>query len=365
MTAETFDFVVRKDDLKSFSFLPAPAAEGIDLADGEVVLKIDRFAFTANNVTYGVVGDRFSYWDFFPAAEEGWGRIPVWGFADVVRSNCDDVAVGQRFYGYLPMSSFLVVRPDKVTAAGFLDNADHRQKLHPVYNTYILSANDPVHVEGQDDYEMLMRPLYMTSWVIDDYLDDNDFFGAGTVILSSASSKTSFGLAFQLHQNRRGKCRVIGLTSPGNVAFVEAMGTYDQVVTYDAVATLASDEAVIFVDMAGNKAVRRAVHEHFGDNLKLSSMVGVSHWTSQGMEKDLPGPAPTMFFAPDQIRKRSKDWGPEGVSSRFATAWRDLLQPLPNWLTVEAGSGPADVERVYLETLEGRARPDLGYVLSI
>lgn len=359
------DFLVRRDDLKSWSFAATPEADKISLAEGEVLLKIDRFAFTANNVTYGVVGERFSYWDFFPAAEEGWGRIPVWGFADVLRSDNEAVALGQRFYGYLPMSSHLVVRPDKVTAAGFLDGAEHRRPLHPVYNTYIHSANDPVHVPGQDDYEMLMRPLFMTSFVIDDYLDDNGFFGADTVVLSSASSKTSFGLAYLLHQNRRAQCRVIGLTSAANMAFVEGMGIYDQVVGYDDIAVLASSDPAAFVDMAGNKAVRRAVHERYGDNLKLSCMVGVSHWRDQGMEKDLPGATPTLFFAPDQIRKRSKDWGPDGVATRFAAAWRSFLEPLPNWLTVNAGSGSEDVERVYIETLEGRARPDQGYVLSL
>jgi hypothetical protein len=359
------DFLVRRDDLATTSFVATPEAEAISLAEGEVLLKIDRFAFTANNVTYGVVGDRFSYWDFFPAAEEGWGRIPVWGFADVVRTNHPDVAPGQRFYGYLPMSSYLAVRPDKVTPAGFIDAAAHRRDLHPVYNTYIQSANDPVHVAGQDDYEMLMRPLFMTSFVIDDYLDDNGFFGAGIVVLSSASSKTSFGLAYLLHQNRHHRCRVIGLTSDANKAFVEGMGLYDQVVGYDDIAALSSNDAAVFIDMAGDKSVRLAVHEHYGDGLKLSAMVGVSHWTRQGMEKNMPGAAPTLFFAPDQIRKRNKDWGPDGVATRFAAVWRSFLEPLPGWLTVAVASGPEDVARVYIETLEGRARPDRGYVLSL
>ena len=57
---------------------------------GQVLVRIDRFAFTANNVTYGVAGDMLNYWSFFPA-EEGWGRIPVWGFGDVVRSSHDAV----------------------------------------------------------------------------------------------------------------------------------------------------------------------------------------------------------------------------------------------------------------------------------
>ena len=41
---------------------------------------------------------------FFPA-ESGWGRVPVWGFADVVGSRHQALAEGVRVFGYLPMST--------------------------------------------------------------------------------------------------------------------------------------------------------------------------------------------------------------------------------------------------------------------
>ena len=62
------------------------------LGDGEVRVKVDRFAFTANNITYAVMGDQLRYWQFFPPngdEPEKWGIIPVWGFGDVVESNSD------------------------------------------------------------------------------------------------------------------------------------------------------------------------------------------------------------------------------------------------------------------------------------
>ncbi len=55
------------------------------------------------------------------------------------------------------------------------------------------------------------------------------------MVLTSASSKTAISQAFQLKS--RGKARVVGLTSARNKAFVEGLGYYDQVVTYDDVAT--------------------------------------------------------------------------------------------------------------------------------
>ena len=62
--------------------------------------------------------------------------------------------------------------------------------------------------------------------------------------------------------------KIVGLTSPGNVAFVTGLGIFDRVVTYAAIAAsfsgLAASTAVAYVDMAGNAAVNAAVHGCFG-----------------------------------------------------------------------------------------------------
>ena len=92
------------------------------LADGEVLLAIDRFAMTANNVSYALSGEMIGYWKFFPVAEP-WGLVPVWGFADVVESRCPEVPVGDRVWGFLPMASHLVVRPAAVSDRSFSDGA--------------------------------------------------------------------------------------------------------------------------------------------------------------------------------------------------------------------------------------------------
>ena len=101
------DFLVKRDDLRECRVADS---EPPGLEPGQALLRVERFGLTANNVTYAVMGEAMSYWDFFPAVD-GWGRVPMWGFAEVERSEADGVAAGTRVYGYLPPSSHLLVAP--------------------------------------------------------------------------------------------------------------------------------------------------------------------------------------------------------------------------------------------------------------
>jgi hypothetical protein len=353
------DFLVKRDDLRECRVAESAVA---DLEPGQALLGIGSFGLTSNNITYAVFGETMSYWDFFPA-DGGWGRIPVWGFADVTATAHDDLDQGTRVFGYLPPSTALVVSPDRVDGRGFVDASPHRSELPPAYNSYSKVDADPGYDARHEDQQMLFRPLFFTSFLIDDYLDDSGFFGASAAVLSSASSKTALGIAFLLA--RRGGIEVIGLTSPRNIGFVEGLGTYDRVLTYDAVSSLPKGTAV-YVDMSGNGAVRSAVHRHYGDGLAHSAVVGDTHWDqTEGGDGELPGPQPAFFFAPDRLAVRAKDWGQDGVEARFGDAWRPFVEWTDRWLEVVHGRGPEAVERAYRELLDGQTDPSVGHVLSM
>lgn len=369
--SDAVDFQVRRDDLRTTRFVESDAAR-LEPAEGEALLRVDRFALTANNITYAVAGDQLSYWNFFPA-ERGWGRIPVWGYADVVSSRCVGVSEGERFYGYYPMSTHLVVEPVNASTAGFHDGAAHRASMAGAYNQY---RAVPPGDERAEAAQMLLQPLFVTAFLIDDFLAEQEFFGARTAILSSASSKTAFGLAHQLAQ-RGGKSRaatrsgakssgieVVGLTSPRNAAFVSALGCYDRVIPYGEIGALDAGSPALFVDMAGNGAVQSAVHHHYAANLVHSLSVGLTHWEYGKREADLPGAQPTFFFAPNQLRKRFGDWGAEGFQQRIGSAFAVFRGLADRALRVVPG-GRGDLQRVYLDTLEGRTAPDEGHVLTL
>jgi hypothetical protein len=333
-----------------------------DLQEGQARLRIDAFALTANNITYGAFGDALQYWNFFPAVDE-WGRIPVWGFADVVESRVGDVPVGQRVYGYFPMGDELVVEPGKVDDAGFSDLAAHRQAMAPIYSRYARVDAQGMYERAREGHQMVLWPLFFTSFLIDDFIDDGGF-GASTVVFSSASSKTAIGSAFLGHE--RPGVRVVGLTSARNRAFVASLGCYDVVVAYGDEQSL-PDGAAAFVDIAGNRDVVAGVHRRYGDDLRLSLIVGGTHWdhdAAVGMDP-LPGPTPEFFFAPTQGAKRADDWGQDALDKKVGDAWHRFITWTDGWLELREVRGPEGVERTYHELLAGNIDPRVGYVCSM
>jgi Protein of unknown function (DUF2855) len=347
------DFQVRREDIRQCRFVDSPDPEP---AAGQAVLEVERFGLTSNNVTYAVMGDAMSYWRFFPA-EEGWGRIPVWGFARVVAG--DALPAGARFYGYWPPSSHALVAPHP-EGGGFVDAAPHRAELPPVYNSYVPAATEPA---PDEDEQMLFRPLFATSFLIGDFLDEHDLFGAGSVLISSASSKTALGTAFILRG--RDDVEVVGLTSSGRAEFVRGLNVYDRVVPYDDLES-APAEAAVYVDISGDARVRASVHGHYGDSLAYDCAVGASHWDRVFEDVGpLPGPAPEIFFAPDRITKRRADWGPGAIESRVSEEWEPFAAWVAGWLDVVHGGGAEDVERAYLELLDGGTPPARGYAMSL
>lgn len=352
--------LVSKDDLKTFTFETGKALTEADLAANEVLLEVEAFALTANNITYAVAGDSMGYWQFFPA-DENWGRIPVWGFASVTASKHPAVKAGERLYGYLPMGSQLIIQADRVTDQQLVDASKHREGLAPVYNQLLRVKTAPD--KNADALQMLYRPLFMTSWLLDDFLAHNDFFGANRIILTSASSKTSIGLAYMLA--KREDTQVIGLTSPDNLKFVDDLGCYDLALGYDDLTSLDADADSVIVDMAGNGTTLAAVHNHLGSALKYSCLVGATHWSSRGGAKSMAGPTPELFFAPNHIKARSAEWGRGGLEQRFDSAWQDFTANIGNWVTVTYCNGEQAVGQLYTELLNGQTRPDVGYIASI
>lgn len=354
-------FEVRKNALAETRCVETPIPA---LVDGQVLVKIDRFAFTANNVTYGVVGERIGYWKFFPTGTPDWGVIPVWGFADVVQSRSAEIPVGERLYGYWPMATHVVISPTRVKDGRLFDGAAHRAELPPVYNAYARVGGEPEHDPSMDDERMVLYPLYATSYCLYDFALDNDWFGAKQTIIVSASSKTAIGTAYAMKSDP-GAPRLVGLTSARNRDAVRALDLYDDVVVYDDIADRI-DAAVptLIIDMSGNGAVIGTLHRHLQDNMRFTSNVGITHYEDAGMKADYIKDRSAMFFAPGHIQKRAADWGPGVFEAKAFGFWKDAAIRSRSWLSIRRETGADAVARAYADVYNGRTPADSAWVVS-
>lgn len=333
------------------------------LTEGQILAKIDRFALTANNVTYGVVGEKIGYWNFFPAPE-GWGVIPVWGFADVTQSRAAGIKEGERLYGYFPMGTHVVMAPGRISPERMIDASPHRASLPPVYNSYARVASEPGYDGSLDDLRALLFPLYATSFCLYDFLIDNKWFGATQAVIVSASSKTAIGLAFALSKDSEAPATV-GLTSKRNKAMVTALAFYNEVATYDDLHAIDASKPTVIIDMSGNGGVLSDLHARLGDNMRYCSNVGVTHYEENTMGPGFIRERSAMFFAPGHIQKRAKEWGAGVFDKRAFAFWREAAIESRRWLRIERAEGPASMEAVFHRVRKGEVRPDEGVIVEL
>jgi len=347
------------------------------LANNEVLLKVDKFALTANNISYGMAGDTLGYWRFFPTQFDDnnkvvdsstWGRLPVMGYADVIASNCNEVAIGERVWGFFPMASHVKVLAGKVNPSGFSDISNYRAGLAPLYAAFERVSYNPFYNADNEDFDILLRGLFTTSWLVDDFMDDNDYFNAQQYLITSASSKTSIALAFAI--KARGEMPAIGITASNNKAFVESLGCYDNVVSYDDINTLDSNITSILVDMAGSQTALATIHHHFSSQLVYSCRIGMTHHDDQVAitNKDkspLPGAKPIFFFAPTQFKKRSSEWGTKQIMTYIGSSLLEYISFCRSFMSIAHTQESEDLDGIYQQVLAGTADASVGQIVSL
>jgi hypothetical protein len=354
-----FDSLTRRDDLTSTHQVPCAVPI---CPEGGVVLAIEGLALTSNTATYAAAGNAFGYWGFYPAPA-GFGRIPTWGIARVIQTRCEGVAVGLRVYGFMPLSSHVVLMPIRISTRGFIDGTAHRKALAGAYNHYGPVVGNPYISTGREADCAVLRPLVVLSFLLEADLHQHANHGAEVVIASSASSKTALAAAYLAKTRAGGSGSWIGLTSAKNADFVRRTGAYAEVVTYDAIEALQKRPSV-YLDFSGNSATRARAHAHLADQLRASILIGATHWDALGAglgaKSALVGPKPVMFFAPDVLKVRAADWGDAGLDQRMQEAWQRVLAWTPTWLTIDQPQGAAALAVALKDLFKGEIDPSRG-----
>ena len=359
MQVETTDFLVDLADINRTK----TRSSHCSTTEGDVLVKVEQFAFTANNMTYALIGGATGwYWDFFPAPR-GWGRIPVWGFGKVVTSEIDNVETGEELFGYFPMSTHVLLKPGKIRSDGLHDASEHRAHLSPAYNYYVRTLANPAFDSESKREIMLLRPLFFASFLVHDLLAERAGTGADTIAITSASSKTAIGLAHLLSTQKFGRCHIIGLTSERNLDFARGTGVYDRVVAYDDREILTSGSVAV-ADFSGNSTLIQKLQDTLGNRAALFCLIGYTHWDRRSLDI-VEDEKMVRFFAPDQIRKRAREWGAGEFDRRYNEALQAYIRHSRGWLHIVEGFGPKKVREVFERVSRNQIRPDEGNVLSM
>lgn len=367
MIYKSQDYIFNPDDFRDAKFIEGATYDTDTLNPDEVIIEIDRLALTANTITYGLAGKSgiISYYDQFPAPQ-GFARMPFWGFGDVVASNHPAIRVGERLYGFYPLSTFLLTQMGKVSDMTARDMTPCRQTIAPFYNDYERVSAAPNYDSALDDIQSLLRPVLSTSFLLENYLVEKAFYNCENIIITSASSKTSFGFGYFLRKNHSQECNVIGLTSASNKTFVESTQCYDTVLTYDDVIEIPEVSSVLF-DLAGNARVRADIHNRLGNKLAYSGIVGVTHWDAGGLDaQDLPGPTPTFWSGPDQIMALAKRNNQSSdLLNMIQDKVIDLTKESASWLNVKRYTGAGEITAKYRDMLNGNVAAQDGIIFCV
>lgn len=377
-----------------------------------IVIKVARFGFSANNITYQALGEHphFRYFDFHPAPtpelRKTHGLIPVWGFGSVVASKHPKIPVGERVYGYFAPAKYLVVpvSPSDVNKYAFYVPRPHLPDDRRPYNQVQRCGTDPMYFPEAEDLAMLYRPLFWTSYWCEDWMHSTGCYKPSettplAILISSASSKTAFCLAYlvqkRIHSGELKNVKVIGLTSKRNVGFTQKLGLYDEVYEYNTFRNGQAfkgpdvDRQWIYVDVAGNNDLNDKLRDHFASNnagriiknvalgftnlQPLASAVDDLKWDDTPFNPNAqalaqPGdrwPNVDKFFMPEWLNVRKHQLPISEIFQRQQTAWKNLLRDGANWVVLKPVYGAEKVRDAYVRLAKEGLGPEEGLIWSL
>lgn len=341
-----YRFEVERDSISESRVVQIDDAPDVVLRTGQVLIEVQQFALTSNNVTYALVGEDLGYWSYF--SEDGpWGVIPAWGTGRVKASEHPGVSVGEMYFGFFPMSSHLLVSPSEISNDGFNDNSPNRASLHPIYNWYTRFESAILSSGVEHSRRAVFRPFFFTALAMCHYLGRTGLADADAILVSSASSKTALCIAHQLR--RRLQRPTIGLTSAGNLGFVEKTGLYDQVFGYQDTIEADVSGILVYIDVAGNEGLVEKIRTDTVCTRIQRVRVGLTH--REVVKESVNAPDDCFFFAPDEMKLLMATDSAKHTHNDVEAAWQELVDDLSTSVRIVTRHGPDDLQRTYLEVL--------------
>lgn len=367
------------------------------LQQGEIRMRVDKVGLSANNNFYAQMGEApfLKFFAVYPVAHRpDLANVPAWGTATIVESNHPDFAVGEQYRGFLHMSNVVQMKA-KRTAEGFVASGGNRDKLNKAYNGFIRvkdSKASPFAGSGpRADLATIAAPGALSGLLLCELLRMNRFYGANSIVLTSASSKLSLATAFLLKAEREQGTitRIIGYSAAKNAPFVRATGLFDDVLTYEE--DLPTDPTLkpVFIDVAGDATVYRRIQKRLAKALAVGGthskakastftafspggivkMVGsmvappsVATWLDRHLDPTLE-----MFFAPTVMTQLVARWGRATLDERCDAALAQFVDAAleHGWIKIVRAEATSAIQAEYRRIVEGTVPPSEAIIVSL
>ena len=234
---------------------------------------------------------------------------------------------------------------------------------------------------------MLYRPLFWTSYWCEDWMFSSKYRDASQILISSASSKTAFCLAYlikkRIAKGDISNVTVTGITSKRNLGFTRGLHLYDEVFEYDSFRSLKSQsgsEKWIYADVAGNETLNDRLFSHLGSNLVAGIALGLTNlspsapdvsstkWSTNTFT-DTPSTAGKreleQFFMPEWLNVRRHQLSIAEINTLQNQAWKDLMRNCGSWVKMRHILGGDAVKLAYGKVAKGDLGPDEGMIWSL
>lgn len=391
--APSYSFGAKKPAYNSLALLKTDVPAEPTQQSGTVSLEILKSGLTANNTFYLRFGDKdpFNFFHCYPVdstaelvqdkstSHDEFVHPPAWGVAQVVASTIDEIVVGTKYLGHLPIATSVTFKDVSVNEEGNM--VVKRPKVDAAYNVFRkIDPDDALLTEEYGDLALVCWPGIMTGFGCFSTLQMKGYYGADNLVITSASSKVALALAFYLKDSGK---NVVGYTSKSNVPFCQSTGLYSQILDYDA--DLDPEKKYVFIDIVGRsdiysknkscvtkliaigntvgatgKDVTFGLFPPFATLKFLLTILGAPRWTRSWMN-----PVHDLYLVLDGHEELKEDWGLDKYKTLLKENTHAFCKNATFWITTHKCDTEDAIKKGFADVIEGKVAPSQAVILDV
>ncbi|KAJ4304917.1 hypothetical protein N0V90_000445 [Kalmusia sp. IMI 367209] len=329
-----------------------------------------------------------------------YGRIGVFGWAEVIQSTLESIPVNARIYGFLPVATLPLDLQLKSTEAPgiYREITPYRATATRIYNTFEVHTAAVTGYSTSHALDAIAKPTFRLGYLLARYTFDQtrclhpasrdaewtpadaDLTGA-IVVLAAATSKTALSFAYMVNRPDQvaKPAQVIALTSSESASFAAATGWYSEVVTYNEAKRVArlgtSGRKVVIIDFgARENSAQRVLDAVRESAAKVQFLI-----VGGEQKKDPIKFTPEMIEAATQngiilvhtgmmIESAEAILGEQGeakLNEDYDRVWGEFKQHGFPGMKIHSGNGLEEYASTYMKMCDGEVSADTSHVFNM